>query len=256
LQGRWLAAGGLIRLAAAIEGEAAIVTARLNAGRSLRKSLLVVTALCLPPALSFAALTSSQRQVELTKVLSETMSSATPDVADDDRHGIIAKYLESKLHRAMAVQDAYRRYFVSEGHEDGPAAAERTLEGCELRFAMACAVVATDDNPSSDMLIFKTMPRLTYTGDFDLAKVPTISAKVRSRKDVQEYFAVTESKAMAIHPLGFVFTSVGERSLREAQFDALKRCNSDTIRGGAEGPCFVYAIANTVVLLERLKEPR
>lgn len=220
----------------------------------LRK--LLVPLLCLMPVASFAALTNSQRQVELTKVMSEIMASATPDVAEQERHSIIAKYFESRLHRGIAVQDEYRRYFISEGHEDAASAAEKTLEGCQLRFAKPCAVVAVDDNPSLDVLVFKEMPRLSYSGEFDLSKIPAVSASVRSRKDVQAYFAAPEAKAMAIHPLGFLFVSAGERSSRDAQLDALRRCNGDTIRAGAEGPCFIYAIANTVVLPEKLKAPK
>jgi len=208
------------------------------------------------PAACFAALTSSQRQIELVKMLSEIMASATPDVAEQERRGIISRYLDGKPHRAMAVQDSYRRYFVSEGHDDDPSAKERTLEGCQLRFAKACAIVAVDDNPSSDILVFKEMPRLSYSGEFDLSRIPAISEKVRSRKDIQTYFAAPAPKAMVIHPLGFAFTSFGERSPKDAQSDALRRCNNDTFRAGAEGPCFVYAVDNIVVLPDRLKAPK
>src|SRR5581483_8668667 len=184
------------------------------------------------------------------------IASATPDVPDRERHDIVAKYFESRLHKALAVQDSYRRYFVSEGDADGESAAERSLEGCQLRFAKACAIVAIDDNPSLDVLVFKEMPRLSYSGEFDLSKIPAISEKIRSRKDIQGYFAAPAPKAMVIHPLGFAFTSFGERSPGDAQTDALRRCNSDTFRGGAEGPCFIYAVGNIVVLPERLKAPK
>lgn len=190
------------------------------------------------------------------KVLSDIMTSTTPDITEQERHEIISRYLDGRLHRAMAVQDSYRHYFVSEGHYDTPSAAERTLEGCQLRFAKACAIVAVDDNPSPDVLVFKEMPRLGYSGEFDLSRIPAISEKIRSRKDIQGYFAAPAPKAMVIHPLGFAFTSFGERSPGDAQTDALRRCNSDTFRGGAEGPCFIYAVGNIVVLPERLKAPK
>ena len=198
----------------------------------------------------------AQRQIELTKVLSEIIASTTPDVAEQDRRDIIAKFIENKLHRGMAVQDQYRRYFVSGGHEDVASAADRTLEGCQLRFAKPCALVAADDTPSLDGLVFKEMPRLSYSGEFDLSKIPVVSMSMRSRNDVQAYFSAPAAKAMAIHPLGALFLSVGEQSLRDAQTNALRLCNGDTIRGGAEGPCFIYAIANNVVLSERWKAPQ
>ena len=231
-------------------------TGRLAYRWRCRKLLFAVLFSSLVPAVCFAALTSSQRQIELVKMLSEMMTSATPGIAEQERQDIISRYLEGKLHRAMAVQDSYRHYFVSEGHDDVASAAERTLEGCQLRFAKACAIVAVDDNPSLETLVFKEMPRLGYSGEFDLSRIPAISANLRSRKDVQSYFTAPAPKAMVIHPLGFVFTSFGEQSPRDAQADALRRCNGDTLRAGAEGPCFVYAVGNSVVLPERLKAPK
>lgn len=229
---------------------------RLGYRWTCRKLLLAALLSSLVPAACFAALTSSQRQIELVKMLSEIMTSATPGIAEQDRQEIISRYLEGSLHRAMAVQDSYRHYFFSQGHDDVTSAAERTLEGCQLRFAKACAIVAVDDNPSLETLVFKEMPRLTYSGEFDLSRIPAISAKLRSRKDIQSYYSAPAPKAMVIHPLGFVFTSFGERSPKDAQADGLRRCNGDTLRAGAEGPCFVYAVGNSVVLPERLKVPK
>jgi len=209
-----------------------------------------------PPSPSSPADSLVDPIAKLTKALSEIMASTTPDVAEQERRGIITGYIESKLHRAMAVQDQYRRYFISEGHEDAASAAEKTLEGCQLRFAKACALVAADDQPSSGGLVFKEMPHLNYSGEVDLSKIPVISANLRSRKDLQAYFSAPAAKAIAIHPLGTLFVIVGEQSLREAETRALLLCNGDTIRGGAEGPCYIYAIANEVVLSQRLKVPQ
>src|SRR5947209_1531495 len=103
------------------------------AGPRCRKLLIAVLFSILAPAACFAALTSSQRQIELVKMLSEIMASATPDVAEQGRRDIISRYLDGKLHRAMAVQDSYRHYFVSEGHDGGPSAAEIGRASCRTR---------------------------------------------------------------------------------------------------------------------------
>jgi adenylate cyclase len=190
-----------------------------------------------------------------TKALSDVMSSATPDVAEKERREIIARFMESKLHRGIAVQDQYRKYFISESHENVASAVEETLEGCQLRYAKECAIVAADDKASPDTLVYKDMPRLKYSGVFDLSKIPAVPMSMRLRKDVQAYFSAPAAKAMAIHPLGILFVSVGEQSLRNATTTALRLCNGDTIRGDAEGPCYLYAISNDVVLPERLKSP-
>jgi hypothetical protein len=224
--------------------------------RGRQRVIFCIFAILLVPAACLAALTDSQRQLDFSKVLLEIMSSATPDITEQERRTIIARYVDSRQHRAIAVQDVYRRYFLSEGHEDGESASERTLEGCQLRFAKTCAIIAVDDDPSSDVLVSKDMPRLDYSGEFDLSKIPIVSAKIRARKDIQAYFAAPEPKALAIHPLGYLFSSYGEQSSKAAQVDALGRCNDDTVRASAEGPCFIYAIGNEVVLPTRLKQPR
>src|SRR5690242_9355896 len=100
----------------------------INVGRQL---VLLGFAIAIAPTVCFAALTKSQRQIDFAMVLSEIMSSATPDFTEQERRSIIERYTERRLHRAMAVQDNYRRYLVSEGHEDGASASERTLEGCQ-----------------------------------------------------------------------------------------------------------------------------
>jgi len=57
-------------------------------------------------------------------------------------------------------------------------------------------------------------------------------------------------KAMAIHPWGRVFVGRGP-DLSTAEFIALKACNDDPERNGVNGPCFIYAAGNQVVLPDR-----
>lgn len=95
------------------------------------------------------------------------------------------------------------------------------------------------------------MPRLRYSGEFDLAQIPIIRFITRNRPDVQKYFATAEPKAIAIHPSGTLFISSGGETVIEAQGKALAQCNADPRRKSKDGPCFVYAINNSVVLSER-----
>ena len=80
--------------------------------------------------------------------------------------------------------DVYRGYFILDLHEEPPFAGERTLEGCQLRFARSCALIAINDEIASDgKLEYRDMPRLHYAGEFDLAQIPIIRLDTRNRTD-------------------------------------------------------------------------
>ena len=180
------------------------------------------------------------------------MASATPDVSKEIRDAVIARYSKAKYNKALAVQPTYRSYFNSDLHEDEEMAGERALEACQLRFAVPCALVAVNDQVVIEGLpALRSMPRLLYSGSFDLSKIPIISQDTRYRSDVQKYFGTPGPKAIAIHPHGTLFISFDGASSREAQQTALTKCNTDFSRAMADGPCFLYAVDDTVVLPER-----
>src|SRR5258708_1660895 len=117
-----------------------------------------------------------------------------------------------------------------------------------MRFAKECALVAVNDEIIAEgQLIYKDMPRLRYSGQFDLSQIPVINSATRYRADVQGYFGANKPKAIAIHPWGKLFISSGNTSLNEAEETALTKCNADFIRDHHDGPCFLYAINNDVV---------
>jgi hypothetical protein len=121
-----------------------------------------------------------------------------------------------------------------------------------LRFARLCALIAVNENIVAEgQLIYKDMVRLLYSGKFDLSQIPIITLATRSRTDVQSYWSASEPKAIAIHPWGKLFISTGGGSSNEAQDTALTKCNNDFVRNKKDGPCFLYAIDNDVVLSER-----
>jgi hypothetical protein len=211
-----------------------------------------IVCICILPGIALAGLTSAQRKSEFEKALSIIIASTTPDVSQDGRESLIARYSDGKPNKGLAVQDVYRQYFQSELHEDQASAGDRTLEACQMRFAKTCALVAVNDEIVAEgQLVFKDMPRLRYSGKFDLSKIPVITQATRYRADVQGYFAASGPKAIAIHPWGKLFVSSGNASLNEAQETVLTKCNNDFIRDRKDGPCFLYAINDDVVLPER-----
>jgi hypothetical protein len=186
-----------------------------------------LTFVCLVPGLAYAGLTNAQRKSEFEKALSLIISSATPQVPPDTRETMIREYQEARINKGFAVELVNANYWRSTQHERPEVTRERTLEGCQLRFGHACALVAVNDEITSEgQLISEEMARLKYAGKFDPMEVPIIRSAARKHTDVSLYTLKMEPKAMAIHPYGKVFVSVGNENVKEAAETALAKCNS------------------------------
>jgi len=195
---------------------------------------------------------TTQRKTQFEKAMGAIMASITPYVSDLQRESLIRDYVEAKPNKAQAVEPKKGNYFRFASNEDFEATGERALESCQLRYGSPCALIAVNDEIAVEGEIeTKDMPRLHYAGEFDLAKIPIIRAATRAKLDVQGYFAATGPKAMAIHPWGLLFVSIGRANSRDAQDAALSECNSDRRRNFKDGNCFVYAVDNQVIISER-----
>jgi hypothetical protein len=180
------------------------------------------------------------------------MASVTPHVSDSLRNTLIRDYVEAKLNKAQAVEPTNGSYFRFTNSEDYDVTGDRALESCQLRYGKPCALIAVNDEIVGEGEIApKDMPRLHYSGVFDLSRIPIIRAVTRARADVQSYFGVSGPKAIAIHPWGLLFISTGKANSRDAQDAVLSACDSDPRRNFKDGNCFVYAVDNQVVLPER-----
>jgi hypothetical protein len=195
---------------------------------------------------------NKERKSEFEKAMNVIMATVMPQVSEMVRETVIKDYIESKPNKGQAIEPVNGQSWRSTGHEDLDAAAERTLEACQLRYAKPCALLAINDEMAAEgELKTKDMPRLHYAGGFDLSKIPFIRPAVRARADIQGYFAAAGPKAMAVHPWGKFFVSTGKANARDAQDAALAECNADPQRRFKDGNCFVYAVDNQVVLPER-----
>jgi hypothetical protein len=195
---------------------------------------------------------ATERKSQFEKAMSVIMASATPYVSEAARERLIRDYIDSKPNKGQAVEPVGANYFRSVLHEDYDATGERTLEACQLRFGKPCALIAINDEIAAEGdLATKDMPRLHYSGEFDLSKIPIIRAVTRNRADVQGYFGASGPKAIAIHPWGLLFISTGQANTRNAQDAALSTCNGDPRRNFKDGNCFVYAVDNQVIISER-----
>jgi hypothetical protein len=195
---------------------------------------------------------ATERKSQFEKAMNVIMASVTPQLSDLQRQTLVRDYVDAKPNKAQAVEPADGHYFRSVAQEDYNVTADRTLEACQLRFGKPCALLAINDDIAAEGDLKSTdMPRLHYSGEFDLAKIPIIRAVTRARADVQSYFGAAGPKAVAIHPWGFLFISTGKANSRDAQDAALAACNADPRRNFKDGNCFVYAVDNQVVISER-----
>ena len=134
------------------------------------------------------------------------------------------------------------------------------LEACQFHHNGPCALLAVDDTlqpaPADGRLVRRDMARVRYDRHFDPERIPAVRPNVIGRPDVASYRAATGPKAAAFHPWGRLFVATAATSQRTAEEQALAACNADPSRKGADGPCFLYAVGNKVILPRRLTAPR
>jgi hypothetical protein len=110
--------------------------------------------------------------------------------------------------------------------------------------------------PGDGNWLRRDMPRARYAGEFDAAQIPGAAPAQRERPEIVNYRAANAPKAAAFSPAGGrVFPVVGAADQRAAEEDALKACDADPVRKAENGPCFLYAVGDQVVLPRRLKTP-
>ena len=139
------------------------------------------------------------------------------------------------------------------------AAEQNTLEACEVRHGDSCILLAINDRvqhpPAGGEWRKRPMPRVRYAGRFDPQQIPTLKDEVRGRQDVMSYRAANGNKAAALHPWGRIFIVAGTETQFAAEVKALSDCNEDPTRNGRDGPCWLYAVGDQIVLTQRSRFP-
>jgi hypothetical protein len=139
--------------------------------------------------------------------------------------------------------------------EDAETAA---LEQCQVFHGQPCISLAVDDAvqpvPPGGSWPRHDMPRARYAGSFEPAQIPGLRPAARERADIANYRSAPGPKAATYHPNGGrVFIVSGAATQHAAEEEALKACNADPVRNGANGSCFLYAVGDQVVLSRRLQ---
>jgi len=214
----------------------------------------------LPPVADKPAPAPPSADSQLQQALRTALLKALPDLNREHVESTVKAYLEEKSNKAQAVYREKNVPWRMGGRESAYSAEQTTLEGCQIRYGSPCSLLAVNDTvaePTSDgTWASRSMSRVNYDGLFDLIQLPALRPEWRWRNDVTSYLSKPAPKAAAIHPWGRIFTSFGAADQKTAEADALKTCNDDPDRAGKDGPCFLYAIGNHVVLGMRITGPR
>jgi hypothetical protein len=186
---------------------------------------------------------------------------AVPSLSASFREDQVRHYDEAKPHKAQAVSLQPAGTWRSGGWESAAVAEEKALEGCQVHYGQPCALVAVDETmrpsrPGGDWPR-RNMARVTYEGHFSSpGLIPVAPKSVTQRADIAGYGLAASPKALALHPWGRVFAVTGANTQRAAEEQALAACNADPDRKGDDGPCYLYAVGNHVILSQRRTELR
>lgn len=211
-----------------------------------------------PPIVAPPTPPASPTENPAATAINTALTKAAPSLTDAGRTSIVTSYLQERQSRALAVFPPASTW-RSSGSANAATAEERVLEACQLRYGGPCVLVAVNDSaqaaPSDGQWPRRDMPRIAYGGVFDVKQVPIVDDRVRDRLDVVGYRVQRPPKAAAIHPLGGFFVTVDAAGQRDAEQKALADCNADAQKASPEGPCFLYAVGDQVVLRQRATSP-
>ena len=198
--------------------------------------------------------------IAFQRTFRDTLQKGLPDIPVSRLDALASKYAEIKENKAQAGSREKNTTWRTENRESAFAAEQAALEGCQISHGNPCILIAVNNTiasiPADGSWVGRSMSRVSYEGQFDPSQIPAIRPEGRSRKDVIEYLSTSGPKAAAIHPWGRIFTSFGGVDQPSVEADALKKCNEDPDRSGRDGPCFLYAVKNHVVLPLRITGPR
>jgi class 3 adenylate cyclase len=177
------------------------------------------------------------------------------NVTERGRAKLIGDYLAFAPHRALVIAPKVRDHWWTGDWPDARIAETKALERCQIAFGEPCASVAADETWLAPIDArppeVHEMPKVVFAGEFDPKQLPGVRDNVIARADVTAYLAAPEPKAAAIHPRGVLTVATGASSQTEANAKALKSCNDSDSARDADGPCYLYAEANKVVLPAR-----
>jgi class 3 adenylate cyclase len=196
----------------------------------------------------------------LRDLLAARLAAAFPNEPAKKLEEIARIYEGGHGHKAQAAALQPAAFWRTNDRSSAEEAETAVLESCQIVFGQPCLLLAVDETvppaPADGAWPRRDMPRARYSGSFDPGQIPSALSVMRERPDIVGYRAAASPKAAAFTPIaGRVFPVTAAASQRAAEEAALAACHDDQLRRAPNGPCFLYAVGNEVVLPRRLKEP-
>ncbi len=243
----------------ALPKAATLVGAPSVVGRRRSRLAIAVVSSCLM-GMSVGAVALYIRNAPFNSLAHSALASAAMNnLSDRGREKVIADFMALEPHRALVFAPNAKSRWATSNWPSQEAAKEKALEGCQLSFNEPCVLLGVDettvgfDGKTPGQAI--DMPKVHYSGEYNPAQIPAVRPSISSRGDVASYRYAANPKAVAMHVRGAVSVATNASSQRSAEEIALKKCNEDRARRQNDGPCFLYAVGDQVVLPERRMAP-
>jgi uncharacterized caspase-like protein len=195
----------------------------------------------------------------LSSALTEVLSIGLPNRSPQSLQTTVEQYVAAKSNKAQALALGASSTWYVYARESAAQAEQAALEGCQIRYNEPCILGASNELvlPPSETSTWlrRQMPRVNYSATFSPEQIPAILPNGGAIQGARSYLIAPSPKAAALHAWGRMFFQTNATSQLQAESDALKQCNSDPVRNGKDGPCFLYAIGNHVVLPLRMTVP-
>jgi hypothetical protein len=173
-------------------------------------------------------------------------------VAVENRPQPAREYPKLDLHRALAVAPRARNTWRTGPWPTREQAEEKVIERCSQFYNEACAIVSVDDAISvprdGESWSLQDAPRLRYVGLYNPERIPGLREGDLGRPEVAAYATVVGPKAAAFNAEGILEVVIEAPDQRTAEERALAACTGNPIRKRSNGPCYLYAVGNQVVL--------
>ena len=177
-----------------------------------------------------------------------------PNTTDAARAKLVKEYFSAHQHRSMVLAPKAKARWWSADWPSTDQAVDKDLERCQAYYQEPCAVLSVDDDvrakTADGTWTAVDAPKAHYQGNFDPDQIHGVRASVLARPEVSSYSNAAAPKAVAYNAHGIVSVVAKANSQHQAETEVLDLCNADPSRKDADGPCFLYAIENKVVLGE------
>ena len=194
-------------------------------------------------------------ELQLVTALAESLPRTSPKYHEDTSRA----FAKLGRHRAIAVARHAEGTWRTGDWPTREIAEEKVLEKCQQFYDEPCAVIGADDaivpSGADGTRAIRDMPRVHYTGLYNPERLPGVREEERQRPEIAGYATAPGPKAVAFHASGAIHVATGAPSQRDAEERALDACNRDKTHREAPGPCYLYAVANKVVLPLRSVTP-